>query len=61
MVLQEGGPALIAARLAWRSLRHVFAHRSRRDADSELDQQLIGNSLLAPQGILGGHPANQAA
>ena len=30
MVLQEGGPPLISARLAWRSLRHVLAYRPRR-------------------------------
>src|SRR5207253_2990 len=29
MVLQEGGPALIAAWLPWRSLRHVLANGSR--------------------------------
>jgi hypothetical protein len=52
MVLQERGPALITTRLAWRSLRHVLAYRPRRHADPELDQQLIGNSLLAPQWIL---------
>src|ERR1017187_4275709 len=38
MVPKEGGPALIAARPAWRSLRHVFADRSRRDPDPKLDQ-----------------------
>ena len=38
MVLQKGGAALIAARLAWRSLRHVFADRSWRDPDPELDR-----------------------
>jgi NAD(P)-dependent dehydrogenase (short-subunit alcohol dehydrogenase family) len=31
-----------------RSLWQVLADRSRRDPDPELDQQLIGNSLLAP-------------
>lgn len=61
MVLQEGGPALIATRLARRSLRHVLAYRSRRDPDPELDQQLIGNSFLAPERVFCGHPANQAA
>jgi hypothetical protein len=48
MVLQEGRPALIAARLPRRSLRHVLSRCSRRDPDPELDQQLIGNSLLTP-------------
>src|SRR5438876_6763234 len=36
MVPKEGAPALITARLAWRSLRHVFADRSRRDRISSL-------------------------
>jgi len=61
MVPQESGPTLITTRLPRRSLRHVLADRSRRDPDPELDQQLIGNPLLAPQRVLGGHPANQAA
>src|SRR6516162_5355492 len=61
MVLQEGGPALIATRLPRRSLRHVLAHGSRRDSDPELDQQLIGNPLLAPERVFYSHPANQAA
>ena len=32
MIFQERGPALIAARLAWPLLRHVFANRSWRDS-----------------------------
>src|SRR5438552_542268 len=48
MVLQKSGPALIATRLPRRSLRHVLADRSRRHPNPKLDQQLIGNSLLAP-------------
>src|SRR6266851_1760442 len=59
MVLQEGGPALIATRLAWRSLRHVLADRSRRDQDPELDQQLIGNPLFTPYRVFCRHPADQ--
>ena len=35
MVVREGGPALIAARLGWWSLRDVFANRSRRDPNPE--------------------------
>jgi hypothetical protein len=61
VVLQEGGPALITTRLPRLSLRHVFANRSRRDPDPELDQQLMGNSLLAPERILHGHTSNQSA
>src|ERR1039457_3829968 len=48
MELQERGPALIATGLPRRPLRHVLADRSRRDSDPELDQQLVGNPLLAP-------------
>jgi len=59
MVLQECGPTLITTRLAWRSLRHVPANRSRRDSDPELDQQLIGNPLLASQWILARDSSNQ--
>lgn len=59
MVLQTCGPALITTRPAWRSLRHVLANCSRRDSDPELDQPLIGNPLLAPQGTLARHPSNE--
>src|ERR1700730_1294884 len=52
MFLQKCGPALITTRPAWRSLQHVLANCSRRDSNPELDPQLIGNPLLAPQGIL---------
>jgi hypothetical protein len=48
MVLQERGPALIATGLPRWPLGQVLADRSRRDPDPELDQQLVGNPLLAP-------------
>ena len=57
---QEGRPAQILSRPARRTPGHVLAHRAWRDPDSELQQQFVGDALLAPEGILRGHPADQA-
>src|SRR5260370_7648312 len=39
--------------------RQILVHRSRRDLNSQLQEQLIGNALLAPRWILMRHPADQ--
>ena len=40
--------------------RHVLAHGARGDLDAELQQKLIRNALLAPAGILRGHPPDHS-
>ena len=61
MILQERCPALVAPRLTCRWLRHVLPHRPRRNPDTQFHQQLAGNSLLTPNRILPGHPADQGS
>jgi hypothetical protein len=52
MVAQEGRPALITTRSTRRSLGHVLANCTWRDAQTKLQQQFVGNPLLAPERIL---------
>ncbi len=40
--------------------RHVLAHGARGDLDAELQQKLIRDALLAPAGILRGHPPDHS-
>src|ERR1700682_1070635 len=61
MVAQEGRPALITARSTQRSLGYVLANGTRRDTQTELQQQFVGNPLLAPEGILSDHAPNHLA
>src|SRR5450631_2170165 len=37
----------------------ILIHRSRRDLNSQLQQEFIGDALLAPRGFLARHPADQ--
>jgi hypothetical protein len=59
MIAYKRRPALIATRSAGRELRHVFPHCSRRDPKPEFEPQLIGDTLLPPKLILGGHASDQ--
>src|SRR5436309_12967751 len=43
------------------SLGHVLPYRSRRNADAQFHQQLVCNTLLAPQRVFAGHAPNQLA
>src|ERR1019366_10498252 len=40
-------------------LRQIFPDGARRHAQAEFHQQLVGNSLLAPGGVLARHRADQ--
>jgi len=62
VVLEKGGPALIAAGVAGRhggQLWQILPDRARRHEQAEFQQQLVSNALLAPRGILASHPADQ--
>ena len=61
VILQERRSALITTGQTRRSLRRVLAHCPRRDPYPQLDQQLIGDPLFAPQRVLGDHSTNQRA
>jgi hypothetical protein len=39
--------------------RHVLSHGARGDAETELDEELVGDALFAPGDIVSGYPANQ--
>ena len=50
------------ARWAWtpiQTLRHVRADGAWRDAEAELEEQLVSDTLLAPGGVLPRHPADE--
>lgn len=53
VIAKKSRPALIATGTARRPLRNVLRHGTRGDLDPQLDQQLVGNPLLAPGWILG--------
>jgi hypothetical protein len=62
LVADERGPALRGTAVAWTSHAvawRIFVHGSRRDSQTKLQQQFVGNALLAPGRILQGHAANQ--
>ncbi len=50
MVLQEDGPALVTARLAWRSLWHVLTNRSRRDPNPIMTNHSPNGVYIAESG-----------
>src|SRR5271166_337815 len=55
VILEKGRPTLITARVAGRcdgDLGQIFPDGTRRHAQAEFHQQLVGNSLLAPGRIL---------
>src|SRR5262245_62715432 len=55
---EEGGPSLRLTTLAWSShtvVWHVFPHGSGRDAQTELEQELVGDPLLPPRWVILSH------
>ena len=61
VIAHKRRPAMIATWTARRSLGHVFTYRARRNPDSELEQELIGDAFLAPERVVRGHASNQLA
>src|ERR1017187_7864584 len=61
VVLEKGRPTLIATAVTARARRlgQIFSDGARRHAQAEFHQQLVGDSLLAPGGILARHRADQ--
>lgn len=62
VVPDESHPPLIGSppiRPVDGSPRHVLANRTRRYADPELEQELIGDSLLTPSHVFDSHAADQ--
>ena len=59
MVLQEGRPALIAARMTRWPRGHVLPDCPWRNAYAQLHQQFIGDAFLAPQRILARRTSNE--
>src|SRR5579864_5483101 len=60
MVADEGLPFLSGAAAGAVQIQ-VLPHGSRRDADSKLERQLMGNPFLSPGGVLAIHLADQCA
>src|ERR1700676_297784 len=57
---QEGRPAHVASPSAPRTPRKILPHGSRRNPNSQLQQELIiGNAFFTPHRILVRHPADQ--
>src|ERR1700733_2386544 len=56
---QKGRPAHIASRATCRSFWQILVHRSRRYSNVELQQQFVGDALLAPRWILIRHPTDE--
>jgi len=52
---KSGPPHIPSWSTSW-SNPQILVHRSRRDLNSQLQQQFNGNSFLAPRGTLIGHP-----
>jgi hypothetical protein len=59
VIANKGRPALIAARVSWWGFGHVFPCSAWRDANTQLEEQFIGNALLlfAQEEILGSESA----
>src|ERR1700692_2586960 len=56
---QKARPAHIASRATCRSFWQILVHRSRRYSNVELQQQFVGDALLAPRWILIRHPTDE--
>src|SRR5260370_15245734 len=55
MIAEEGGPPLSLTTLARSShavVWHVFPHGSGRDAQTKLEQELVGDPLLTPRWVI---------
>src|SRR5262245_20988515 len=64
MIAYKGPPALGLHTVAWppvRALWHVLAHSTWRDPQTELQQEFIGNTLLAPCGVLVGYTTDEGS
>src|SRR5262244_3700823 len=62
MITHKGLPALGLHAFPWTALSmwwHRLLHGARRHPQAELQEQLMGDPLLAPRRIVAGHPANQ--
>ena len=62
LVADERGPALRGTAVAWTSHAvawRIFVHGSRRDSQTKLQQQFVGNALLAPCWIVLRHLADK--
>jgi hypothetical protein len=49
VIANKGRPALVAARASWWVFGHIFSYRAWRDANTQLEQQFIGNASFPPQ------------
>lgn len=62
MIADKRGPALRLMPWALTShgmARYVFTHGSRRDLQTELEQQFVRNPLLAPGGVIARHLSDE--
>jgi hypothetical protein len=60
MIADEGRPSLGLHALAGVSVwahGHILAYGSRRDAEAELEQELVSDAFLAPRRVITGHLA----
>ena len=62
VILKKSRPPLVASRLTirWRRLRQVLPDCPWRNTQTEFQQQLVCDPLLAPRGVLARHSPNQA-
>ena len=60
VISHEDRPALIASWWSPRAFRHaLLANGTRRDLDAELEQEFIGDALLAPARIVARHCSDE--
>ena len=64
MMADKGAPVLRGRAFAStmiHALWHVLAHRAWRYLEAKLQQEFIGNTLLAPCGVLVGHTTDEGS
>jgi hypothetical protein len=62
VVTDKRPPALgrdAVVRTTVEALGHIFAYRPRRYPEAQLEQQFVGETLLAPRRVVAGHTANE--
>ena len=59
MIANKGRPVLILMRMSPRISKHIFSYGTWRYANTQLERQLIGNTLLAPERITHSYFADQ--
>jgi len=59
MIANKGRPALIFARMSLWVFWHIFSYGTRCYANTQLEQQFIGNAILAPGRITQGQLTDQ--